>query len=563
MKWSIKLTAVMLFMLPGVLFAQKRWTANEAADSIQSMRNEARKLYNKEKPSGQELQQSIRLLHNAIALGDRDSVKMLGEGSLYLKRRKSDVARELVYAYVLAGRYDEAIDALKMQFDESTSFFMLETVADSSFAGIRKDPRFTAMIDKYKARLALWNGAAFKTSYRPVLTEEEKIGGLSLFWSQARANFAYFDKLPADWNQTYLNFIPQVLAAKTTLEYYRVLQKFCAQLHDGHSNVYLPKELVKEVSSKPPLKTELIEGRVFITAVYNDSLSHIGIVPGLEIIKVSHIPVREYAETYVKPLQGAATPQDMEQRLYMYQLLAGPAAQPVELDVRERNGKIKHLSVARSGYPKPKPVPAMEYREIGHIGYLCINNFEDRNIVHQFDSLYTRIALTNGLIIDIRNNGGGDSSLGEELLARLTDKPFPLFAYKFVRYDSRGGEPYWTDQPLAVGQPNKQLYYKKPVTLLVSAMTYSAAEDFTVAFDYMKRGKLIGQTTGGSTGQPVFFSLPGGGSARICGKRETYPDGKEFVDTGIVPDIQISKTISDLYNGTDSVLNKAVAMLKE
>ncbi len=49
----------------------------------------------------------------------------------------------------------------------------------------------------------------------------------------------------------------------------------------------------------------------------------------------------------------------------------------------------------------------------------------------------------------------------------------------------------------------------------------------------------FGEPTFGSTGQPMLFSLPGGGSTRGCTKKDTYPDGKEFIDYGIQPDIEI------------------------
>jgi hypothetical protein len=61
------------------------------------------------------------------------------------------------------------------------------------------------------------------------------------------------------------------------------------------------------------------------------------------------------------------------------------------------------------------------------------------------------------------------------------------------------------------------------VLVLTSARTYSAAEDFVVAFDAMQRGRIVGEATGGSTGQPLLFDLPGGGKARICTKRDSYP----------------------------------------
>ena len=80
-------------------------------------------------------------------------------------------------------------------------------------------------------------------------------------------------------------------------------------------------------------------------------------------------------------------------------------------------------------------------------------------------------------------------------------------------------------------------------------------------FDAMKRGTLIGEATGGSTGQPLSFDLPGGGSARVCAKRDTYPDGREFVGKGIEPQITVAPTIEDIRAGRDPVLQRALAML--
>jgi C-terminal processing protease CtpA/Prc len=207
----------------------------------------------------------------------------------------------------------------------------------------------------------------------------------------------------------------------------------------------------------------------------------------------------------------------------------------------------------------------MEYHTIGNIGYLTINNFEDNKIINQFDSLYTtEISKTKGLIIDIRYNGGGDGGIGYNILKRLTDKPFYGSGSKVLRHYSRPySEPQWESNGVSQWSPNGKIYYDKPVVVLVGPRTFSAAEDFTVAFDYMKRGKLIGLSTGGSTGQPVPFSLPGGGSARVCGKRDTYADGKEFVGIGIKPDIEVKKTIIDLLNGKDAAKEKAIEILNK
>jgi C-terminal processing protease CtpA/Prc len=73
----------------------------------------------------------------------------------------------------------------------------------------------------------------------------------------------------------------------------------------------------------------------------------------------------------------------------------------------------------------------------------------------------------------------------------------------------------------------------------------------------------IGTNTFGSTGQPFSFSLPGGGSARICTKKDTYPDGREFVGYGIKPDIEIKPSFADYLKKNDIVLEKAIEYLKK
>jgi C-terminal processing protease CtpA/Prc len=103
----------------------------------------------------------------------------------------------------------------------------------------------------------------------------------------------------------------------------------------------------------------------------------------------------------------------------------------------------------------------------------------------------------------------------------------------------------------------------KPVRVLTSAATYSAAEDFAVAFDLMGGGAIVGETTGGSTGQPLQISLPGGGRARICTKADTYPDGRVWVGVGIEPGLKVSPTVAELRQGKDTVLEAALASLKQ
>ncbi|MCL2065220.1 MAG: S41 family peptidase, partial [Candidatus Cloacimonetes bacterium] len=97
-----------------------------------------------------------------------------------------------------------------------------------------------------------------------------------------------------------------------------------------------------------------------------------------------------------------------------------------------------------------------------------------------------------------------------------------------------------------------------PLVVLSSSNTGSAAEDFLVNFDTTKRGTIIGSASYGSTGQRVMFPLESGGHVYICTLWSTYPDGREFINIGVQPHIQIKNTLEDLKNGVDAVMNKGL-----
>jgi len=102
-----------------------------------------------------------------------------------------------------------------------------------------------------------------------------------------------------------------------------------------------------------------------------------------------------------------------------------------------------------------------------------------------------------------------------------------------------------------------------PAVILIGNNTASAAEDFLIFADNQKHMIKIGEPTFGSTGQPLMIQLPGGGSARICTKKDVYPDGREFVGYGIQPDILIKRTLDDYLNHTDPVLEAAINYLND
>lgn len=417
----------------------------------------------------------------------------------------------------------------------------------------------------------LWNSTALSGGYKPDLSDDEKVAGLSKFWSEVKYNFVYVDKLKEiDWDQQYLDYLPKVRATTSTAEYYRVLMQLCAKLGDGHTNVYPAREVWDTELARPLIKTHLVEGRVLVRDVLDAGLRAQGVGPGTEIIAVDGEPAMAYAQREIAPYQSASTRQDRDVRTYSYAFLAGPISKSPRVSFRNGNGKTFDLLVRRHGIEGMmkvlNPAAPFEFRMLpGGIAYVALNTFNNDETADRFLAEFDKIAKSKALVIDLRDNGGGSSNVGFRVLATLTDKQFET-----GRWDTRNYLPTYRAWGKAMPNfaqaddkwaPDLKHQYRKPVVVLTSAATYSAAEDFLVAFDAMKRGTIVGEATGGSTGQPLMISLPGGGNARIVSKRDTYPDGKVFVGVGIQPHIKVSPTVADLRNGRDTVLAAALLSL--
>ena len=76
------------------------------------------------------------------------------------------------------------------------------------------------------------------------LSPADKVYGLSKFWQEVNYNFVYLNKVNRnEWDSTYKVLITRVQQTTNDYEYYRLLQKFCALLKDGHTNIYIPNQI--------------------------------------------------------------------------------------------------------------------------------------------------------------------------------------------------------------------------------------------------------------------------------------------------------------------------------
>jgi C-terminal processing protease CtpA/Prc len=89
----------------------------------------------------------------------------------------------------------------------------------------------------------------------------------------------------------------------------------------------------------------------------------------------------------------------------------------------------------------------------------------------------------------------------------------------------------------------------------------STAEEFVVSLVDSGRAQTVGRQSGGSTGNPLVFQLPGDGSARFSTGDLRRIDGAAIEGVGIQPDLPVAWTLADVRQGRDPDLAAAVRLL--
>ncbi len=405
-----------------------------------------------------------------------------------------------------------------------------------------------------------WGTTAFKTPYQENISDADKAAGLSELWAEAKFGFANFWHVPAlDWDEAYRTYLPLVLATHTTADYYHVLEKFYALLQDGHTGVNPPEQLL---GGRLAIETALVDGKVLVTGTRDASFDMQGLQPGDEILQINGEPVKLWAEANIAPYVSASTQQDRDSRVYYRSLLRAPLGSTVVLQVRSAAGAQSTHTFRVTAWAS-KRFALFTFRMLpGGIAYVALNGFDDDTAAHEWDNHWEELRTAKGIVLDLRENGGGSDAVGAHILATLLKADVAAPRAQSTRwiatYQAWGKPqtPQTFDQDVL--KPDAVHQFAGPVAMLVSERTFSAGEDMAAVFRTAHRGIILGEPTGGSTGQPLTFDLPGGGTARVCTKHDSLPNGTEFVGVGIVPDQTIRRTQLDIANGTDRVLEAAI-----
>lgn len=432
------------------------------------------------------------------------------------------------------------------------------------------------------------------------ISKADKIYGLSKFWQEVNYNFVYINKVDRPkWDSTYKALLVTIPETKNDYEYYRELQKFCALLKDGHTNVDMPRtkdfETMTTMFGDYRLFVENIGGKAIIVRVNQSKKEEIPL--GSEIIEVNGKTTQQYLQESVFPYLSSSTDYVIKD-WGTTRLLIGLNGDSYQVKIKKPKGQVISLNLThqttqeKEVYPSfPEPRNLLDFKWYDKdIAYVALNSFGNPKIDTLFIQQLPELYKAKKLIIDLRNNGGGSTSIGFKIMQYLTNDSLLYGSRNTTRQLSSAFKAWgsylspkdtvnseWNKKALLTFQdnyfynfdyaPEKVTIREKriviPTVILIGHNTASAAEDFLIYADKQKHMTKIGQHSFGSTGQPYQFDLPGGATARVCTKKDTYPDGREFVGYGVKPDIEVVPDLNDYIQKKDPALNKALDYLKK
>lgn len=416
-------------------------------------------------------------------------------------------------------------------------------------------------------------------------TQAERVEALSRLWMEAKYNFTYMYKVgTARWDSLYRATLPKVLEAKNDGEFLQLMEGFCGFLEDEHTFLQVSKMwgmTLNYFSDGWYLSTEYVDGHVIVTAVSSDKQEQLPLYS--EITAVNGLPIAEALAKKGKQI-AASTPQVRLHKAGRL-LLHGSSYTTHEITYRTPKGETRFLTlyneycngydqlkVSRHPSAEGKLKNPFDFRWYpGDIAYIRIGTFMNNEEVRK--GLNAAIAemqpRAKKLIIDIRNNGGGNSSWSCDVAAHfIPDTEFADVRWSTPTYNAAYAswgrkQPFYEEPYKPARYPEKYARVVVPTLVLINHGTCSASENFLVNLLGQPHIRFVGSASSGSTGNPVVIPLIEGMSCRICTKKDVMPDGSEFVGRGILPHYPVPVSLQEFISGKDVVLEAALRHLEK
>jgi hypothetical protein len=358
----------------------------------------------------------------------------------------------------------------------------------------------------------------------------------------------------------------------TADEFYTVAAPVVARIGCGHSRLWMPEGYWGEAPPRFfPMKLKFLNGKAYALKYYGKEEL---LEPGSEIVAIDGVPVTEIVRTLMEGVSGDGFNMGnrldrLERRFHLvYALYYG---YPKEFRVSCRpvgGGDIQvqilpsvSIAVIGGGF-YPKPLLAFQVLERESIAVITMNNFNsyddleryERFIDDAFDRI-DRLGIRN-LILDLRDNDGGDPFSASYLLSYLAPKQITYFAKPYFNYIS-----------LALPLSPKENRFTGKLYTLINERCFSTTGHLSALMKYHQIGTFVGSETGGTYTCNDAVNVTTLENTQIQAQiaRATFRVEVQEIrrDGGIEPEYNIEPKIEDIVDGTDTVKEFLLSLIAD
>lgn len=392
---------------------------------------------------------------------------------------------------------------------------------------------------------------------------QKNAAAFDLSWRIMRDNF-YDERLGnRNWDAIRMKYIEMATNAVDTDSLATVVNLMLGELNGSHLG-FTPigpgggparRNAPTEPVADPALGTKWSESTGHLGLRFDETFAG----PGLKVRDVLPASPAEHVRSLIKPgeIVVAIDGKSVNPKSDLTAALNGPPNRELSVRVKDAQGVERTVSIRPISFSQARQLlykhwlahnqKTVETLSDGKLGYVHIDAMAMPSFYRFQNELYAIGAGKEGLIIDVRENGGG--STADHLLTALCQPEHAITV-------PRGG---------GQGYPNDRKVYacwNKPITVLCNQNSFSNAEIFSHAIKTLKRGQLVGVPTAGgviSTGAAPVMDV---GMIRLPFRGWFLPhDGRDMELNGAVPDFVMWPEPGQMPAGKDNQLEKAVTVL--
>ena len=374
------------------------------------------------------------------------------------------------------------------------------------------------------------------------------------YWNQMEYFFPYKYKMDENWDAVLMEMLPKFITAQSEMDFVLAMREISVKLDDTHASTSTNKLYDYFGDKFVAFDVEFIDNKAVVVKFKNDSLSKNDDVRiGDVITKVDGKTVEDLINVNLKYAEGSNRPAILKN---IYWAVFNGKTESIEIEFSREN-KVSTKTVKRYKYQNLKiQFASTEKWKLleDNIGYIDVESIK----ADELPAIMEKFKNTKAIVYDARKYPK-ERNIEEDLAMYLypAEKSYAKFIDADLTYPGR----YIWREDQKTGKTNPD-YYKGKVIILENEKTQSHGEHLVMCLQAAPNATIIGSQTAGADGGVCKYEIIKGYNTVFTGFGIFYPNKKETQRIGIVPDIEVKRTILGIQQGRDEILERAILFAK-